>query len=119
MVALFKARSSLESVSFFFPPIFQRTLPLSQAMTLLQPTPSEDVYDAILVRDIVNIPSFIKKTLIHRGIYLNSLPLASFLKIAYAREKYWWFSAANLIIYPSTVVLTQKSITRMTGQSSL
>jgi hypothetical protein len=89
-------------------------------MTLPQPrpTPSEGVYAAISVGDIVNIPSSIKKTLIHRGISLNSLPLASFLKIASAHEKYWWFSAANSIIYPSNVVLTQKSIARVTGQSS-
>jgi hypothetical protein len=121
MAALFKAHSSLESVSCCFPPIFQRILPLSQAMTLPQPrhTQSEGVYAAISVRDIVNIPSSIKKTLIHRRISLNSLPLVSFLKIASAHKKYRSFLAANSIIYPSNVVLTQKSIARMTGQSNL
>jgi hypothetical protein len=88
-------------------------------LTPPHPTPSEGVYAAISVGDIVNIPSSIKKTLIHRGISLNSLPLASFLKTTSAHEKYWWFSAANSMIYPSNVVLTQKSTARVTGQSNL
>jgi hypothetical protein len=64
--------------------------PLSQAMIPPQtnPTPSEGVYVAISVRDIVSISSSIKKTLIHRGISLKSIPLASFLKYASAGEKY-------------------------------
>jgi hypothetical protein len=53
------------------------------------PTPSEDVYVAITVGDIVSIPSSIKKTLIHRGISLNNLPLDYFLKSTYAHEKGW------------------------------
>jgi hypothetical protein len=91
MEALFKDFSSLESISDCFPTICQRTLPLSHAMTLTppHPTPSEGVYAAISIEDIFNIPSSIKKTLIHGGIYLNKLPLASFLKIAFARQKYW------------------------------
>jgi hypothetical protein len=121
MVDLFKSHSSLESLSCCFPPIFQRTLPLSHAMTLTpsRPTPSKGVYVVISVGDIINIPSSIKKALIHRWISLNSLPLAPFLKISSAHEKEWWFSAENLIMYPSSVVLTQKSTSSMTGQSSL
>jgi len=47
----------------------------------------EGVYAAISVGSIINIPSSIKKTLIHMGISLNSLPLAYFLKSASAHEK--------------------------------
>jgi hypothetical protein len=108
MKALLKARSSLKSVSCCCPPICQRTLPLSHSMTLTLPclTPREGVYVASLVEDIVNIRSSIKKTLIHGGISLNSLPLAYFLKTASDHEKYWCFLARNLMIYPSNVVLT-------------
>jgi hypothetical protein len=69
------------------------------------PTRRKGVFVAISVRDIVNIPSSIKKTLIHRGLSLKSLPLASFLKSASSHEKYWWFLATNSIMYPSNVVL--------------
>jgi hypothetical protein len=121
MEDLFKALSSLESISCFLPIICQRTLPLSHSMTLTlsRPTPRKDVYVAISVGDIINIPSSIKKTLIHWEISLNSLPLAPFLKISSVHEKDWWFSATNSIMYPSSVVLTQKSIAPVTGQSNL
>jgi len=121
MVALFKAFSSLESISCCFPHIFQRTLPLSHAMTLTpsHPTPREGVYASILVEYIINIPSCINKYLIHKGISLNILPLATLLKISFAHKKYWWFSAANLIMYPFSMVLTQKSIACVTGQFNL
>jgi hypothetical protein len=121
IVALFKARSSLKSISYCFHSIFQRTLPLSNAMTitLSHPTTREGVYTAISVRGIINIPSSTKKSLIHRGISLNSLSLAPFLKISSAYEKDWWFSATNSIMYPSIMVLTHKSTARVTGKSSL
>jgi hypothetical protein len=72
------------------PPFVKERSPLSQAMIPPQtdPTPSEGVYIAILVGDIITIPSSIKKTLIHKGISLNSLPLASFLKSSSTHEKY-------------------------------
>jgi hypothetical protein len=72
-------------------PIHQRPLPLSQAMNPPQPCPtqSEGVYASISIGEIVSIPSSIKKTLIHRGISLNSLPFVSFLKYSYASEKDW------------------------------
>jgi hypothetical protein len=53
------------------------------------PTPSEGVYASISIGDIVIIHSSIKKTLIHEGISLNSLSLASFLKSASGGEKDW------------------------------
>jgi hypothetical protein len=101
-------------------PIHQIPLPLSQAMNPPQPCPTqrEGVYASISVGEIVSIPSSIKKNLIHRRISLNSLPLASFLKYSYASEKYWWFSIVNAIMYPSKVVLTQKSIAHATRQST-
>jgi hypothetical protein len=79
----------------------------------------QHVYAAISVGDIINIPSSIKKTLIHRGISLKSLPLALFLKISSTREKDWWFSATNSIMYPSSMVLTHKSTGRVAGQWNL
>jgi hypothetical protein len=88
-------------------------------LTPSHPTPNEGVYAAISIEDIINIRSSIKKTLIDLGIPLNSVPLAPFLKISAAHEKDWWFSAANLIMYPSSVVLTHKSTARVTGKSSL
>jgi hypothetical protein len=104
-----------------FPPHLSKNPSPFSSMTLTpsRPTPSEGVYAAISVGDIINIPSSTKKALIHRGISLNSLPLVPFLKISSTHEKYWWFSAANSIMYPSIVVLTQKSTARVTGQSSL
>jgi hypothetical protein len=64
-------------------------------LTPPHPTPSEGVYVSISVGDIINIPSSTKKSLIHRRISLNNLPLASFLKIASNHEKYWWLSVSN------------------------
>jgi hypothetical protein len=52
------------------------------------PTPRKGVYASISVRDMFNIPSSIKKTLIPRGISLNSLPLVYFLKYTSSLEKY-------------------------------
>jgi len=102
------------------PPFVKEPSPLSQAMNPPQnhPTPREGVYNVISVGEIVNIPSSIKKTLIHRGISLNSLPSVSFLKYSFAHEKYWWFLAAKLIMYPSNFVLTHKLIAHVTGRSS-
>jgi hypothetical protein len=95
-------------------PICKRTLsPLSGH----ESTPSKGVYAAILVGDIVSIPSSIKKTLIQWGISLRSPPLMYFLKYASTHEKYWWFLATNSIMYPSKVVLTQKLIAHVTGRS--
>jgi len=89
------------------------------SLTPSHPTPREDVYVSISDGDIINIPSSTKKALIHKGISLNNIPLAFFLKISSACKKYWWFSDANSIRYPYIMVLTQKSTACVTGQSSL
>jgi hypothetical protein len=121
MAALYKACSSLEFISCFSPPIVKESFPSLYSMTLTpsHPTPREGVYAAISVRDIINIPSSTKKYLIHRGISLTSLPLAPFLKISSPCEKDWWFSAANSIMYRSIMMVTQKSMALMTGESNL